>query len=151
VTEAGGIQKVVFRIPPTAHLAPLLLAVAAIPFAFAAPLLWLIYVVPIAVIVWIFRNRTVATSAGLTARSTFASTSLAWDDVKSLKLGKRGGVSAVGTEGAETRLPGVRLRHLSLLSRVSGGRIPDPAAEPAEPADSADPVGEPGDGPSPGN
>lgn len=142
----------VFRIPPTAHLAPLLLAVAAIPFAFAAPLLWLIYVVPIALIVWIFRNRTVASTAGLSARSTFASTALAWDDIKSLKLSQRGGVSAVGSDGAETRLPGVRLRHLSLLSRVSGGRIPDPAAEPAKPAeDTTEPAEKPGDAPSPGN
>lgn len=119
----------VFRIPPTAHLAPLLLAVAAIPFAFAAPFLWLIYVVPIALIVWIFRNRTVATSAGLSTRSTFSHSSLAWDDVKSLKLSPRGGVSAVVEDGAETRLPGVRLRHLPVLSVVSGGRIPDPTAD----------------------
>jgi Bacterial PH domain len=125
------VNKVVFRIPPTAHLAPLLLAVAATPFAFAAPGLYAIYLAPIAIVVWVVRNRTVADGTGLIARSTFEQRSLAWDEIASLKL-DRGRVSAVDTDGTVTRLPGVRLRHLSLLSQVSGGRIPDPAAAPAD-------------------
>jgi hypothetical protein len=120
------VSKVVFRIPPTAVLAPLLLAVAATPFAFAAPGLYAIYLVPIAIVVWVLRNRTTADAAGLTARTLADSRSLQWEQVASLKL-DRGRVSAVGTDGTETRLPGVRLRHLSLLSRVSNGRVPDPA------------------------
>jgi hypothetical protein len=120
------VSKVVFRIPPTAILAPLLIAVAATPFAFAAPGLYAIYLVPIAIVVWVLRNRTTADAAGLTARTLLESRSLQWDQLASLKL-DRGRVSAVGTDGTVTRLPGVRLRHLSLLSRVSNGRVPDPA------------------------
>jgi hypothetical protein len=127
VSEA--VSKVVFRTPPTAHLGALLLAVAATPFAFAAPGLWLIYLVPIVLIVWVQRNRTTVDTAGLTARTVFASKSVPWEKVASLKLAGRGRISAVDTDSTEIRLPGVRLRHLSLLSRVSGGRVPDPAAE----------------------
>lgn len=120
------VSKVVFRTPPTAILAPLLLAVAATPFAFAAPGLYAIYLVPIAIVVWVLRNRTTADATGLTARTVLSSRSLQWDQLASLKL-DRGRVSAVGTDETVTRLPGVRLRHLSLLSRVSNGRVPDPA------------------------
>lgn len=120
-----------FRLPPTANLAPLLLIVAATPFAFAAPYLWLVYIVPIAVIVWILRNRTTADAEGLYARSTFSYKTLTWDQLASLKVEKRGKVSAVGTDSVVTPLPGVRLRHLALLSRLSDGRVPDltPPAE----------------------
>jgi Bacterial PH domain len=124
---AANVSKVVFRVPPTANLAALLLAVTATPFAFAAPGLWLTYLVPIAIVVWVLRNRTTADANGLATRSTFGSRSLKWDDVVSLKL-DRGRVSAVDVEGNAVNLPGVRVRHLSLLSRVSGGRVPDPAA-----------------------
>ncbi|RSM85529.1 PH domain-containing protein [Kibdelosporangium aridum] len=123
------VSKVVFRTPPTAHLGALLLAVAATPFAFAAPGLFGIYAIPIAMIVWVVRHRTTADTDGLTARDMFTSKTMKWDDLASLKI-DRGRVSAVGTDGTVTRLPGVRLRHVSLLSRVSGGRIPDPAADP---------------------
>ncbi|MBP2323637.1 hypothetical protein JOF56_004022 [Kibdelosporangium banguiense] len=120
------VSKVVFRTPPTALLAPLLLAVAATPFAFAAPGLYAIYLVPIVIVVWVVRHRTTADATGLTARTWFTSRSLQWDQLASLKL-DHGRVSAVGTDETVTRLPGVRLRHLSLLSSVSNGRIPDPA------------------------
>jgi hypothetical protein len=126
VTETAGVKQVVFRIPQTANLAALLFAVAAIPFAFAAPLLWLVYLLPIAVIVWVVRNRTVADADGLVTRTTFSRRSLPWDQLASLKLGPRGSVSAVGTDDTVTKLPGVKVRHLSLLSAVSGGRVPDP-------------------------
>jgi hypothetical protein len=131
------VSKVVFRIPPTAILAPLLLAVAATPFAFAAPGLYAIYLVPIAIVVWVLRNRTTADATGLTARTLFSSRSLQWDQLASLKL-DRGRVSAVGADETVTRLPGVRLRHLSLLSVVSNGRVPDPAVTDTADVDSAD-------------
>jgi hypothetical protein len=128
------VSKVVFRTPPTANLAPLLLAVAATPFAFAAPMLWLVYLVPVVAIVWIVRNRTTASPQSLIARSTFGTRTLTWDEIASLKL-NRNQVAAVESNGTVTKLPGVRIRHLSLLSRVSGGRLPDPAAATEAPAE----------------
>jgi PH (Pleckstrin Homology) domain-containing protein len=121
------VSKVVFRTPPTANLAALLLAITGTPFAFAAPYLWFVYIVPIGMVVWVVRNRTIADTTGLIARSTFSRRALEWDSVASLKLGRRGRVSAVGTDSVVTALPAVRIRHISLLSRVSGGRVPDPA------------------------
>ncbi|CAM3652709.1 PH domain-containing protein [Kibdelosporangium persicum] len=136
------VSKVVFRTPPTAHLGALLLAVAATPFAFAEPGFFVIYLLPILMIIWVGRHRTTADTDGVTARDMFTSRTMAWDDLASLKI-DRGHVSAVGTDGTVTRLPGVRLRHVSLLSQVSGGRIPDPAAtadeeSPATPDTSAE-------------
>ena len=124
---AEKLSKVVFRLPPTANLAPLLLLVTATPFAFAAPYLWLVYIVPVALIVWIMRNRTTADPEGLYARYTFSHRTLTWDQLTSLKLERRGKVSAVTGDSTVTPLPGVRLRHMSLLSQLSGGRIPDPS------------------------
>ena len=92
---AEKLSKVVFRLPPTANLAPLLLLVAATPFAFAAPYLWLVYIVPVALIVWIMRNRTTADPDGLYARYTFTHRALKWDQLTSLKVERRGRVSAV--------------------------------------------------------
>nr|CTQ92235.1 Low molecular weight protein antigen 6 [Kibdelosporangium sp. MJ126-NF4] len=126
------VSKVVFRTPPTAHLGALLLAVAATPVAFSAPGLYAIYLIPIAIVLWLVRIRTTADTDGLTVRDIFTSRTMKWDQLASLKL-NRGRVSAVDSDGAVTRLPAVRLRHVSLLSQVSGGRIPDPAATPEAP------------------
>nr|WP_225953979.1 PH domain-containing protein [Kibdelosporangium phytohabitans] len=90
-------------------------------------------------VLWVVRHRTTADTDGVTARDMFTSRSLKWDELASLKL-DGGKVSAVGTDGTATRLPGVRLRHLSLLSKVSNGRIPDPAATPEAHGDEESPA-----------
>jgi PH (Pleckstrin Homology) domain-containing protein len=132
--------RLVFRIPATAVLGALLFAITATPFAFAAPWLFVIYLVPIATIAWVLRLRTVADSEKLVARTLFARHELPWSDVRALRVSERSWVRAVVEDGKELPLPTVRTRHLPALALISGGRLDDPT-ETSESAESAEDPG----------
>ncbi|GAA4553879.1 PH domain-containing protein [Pseudonocardia xishanensis] len=121
--------RLVFRASPLALAAVAFLLVAAIPFAFGAPWLWLIYVVPLALGYGIVRMRTVVDAESVTARRLFGSRRVPWSEISSLRLGPRTRVGAVLKDGSELPLPTVHVRDLSALAAVSGGRLPDPAGE----------------------
>ena len=125
-------SRLLFRVPPTAVLGALLLAIAAVPFAFGAPGLYVIFLVPIALIVWILRYRTTADAQGLTVRRALTKRALPWSSLKGLRLTKRAGVRAVLTDDTEVALPAVRTRHLPALALISGGRLDDPLAPASE-------------------
>jgi hypothetical protein len=135
VTTPQVPARLVFRIPATAVLGALLLALAATPFAFAAPGLYAVYVVPLAMIVWVLRLRTVADADGLVARTLFGRHELAWSDIRALRLSERSWVRAVLDGGREQTLPTVRTRHLPALSLISGGRLADPTEAVPPPRD----------------
>lgn len=120
-----------FRIPSTAVLGALLAALAATPFAFAAPWLFLVYLVPLAAIVWVLRLRTTADGDKLVARTLFTRHELLWTDIRSLRVSERSWVRAVDADGKELPLPTVRTRHLPALALISGGRLDDPTEAPA--------------------
>lgn len=126
-------SRLVFRMSPIALLFVLFLVVCMTPVA-AGPYraLLVLYVIPVALLIWIVRTRTVADPAGLTARTVLHSRRIAWDELRGLKLVKRTRTLAVLTDDTEVRLPEVRVRHLALLSDISGGRVPDPSAVAAE-------------------
>ncbi|WP_232376274.1 PH domain-containing protein [Amycolatopsis aidingensis] len=119
-------RQAILRIPGIATLAVAVLTVCVTPAAFAVPGLQALYLVPIALFVWILRTRTVADARGLTVRTVFGQRELPWSELKGLSLSKRGKVSAVTTAGEEVALPTVRTRHLPVLSLVSEGRVGDP-------------------------
>ena len=123
-------QRLIFRTPPTAVLAALLLAVAATPFAFGAPGLYAIYLVPIGLVAWVLRTRTTADADGLVVRRVFSRRVLPWTSLKGLRLTTRSGVRAVLVDDTEVALPAVRIRHLPALALISGGRLDDPMPEP---------------------
>jgi hypothetical protein len=112
-------------------LGALLFAMGAIPFAFAAPWLFLVFLVPIAAIVLVLRLRTTADADGLVARTAFGRHELAWNDIRALRVSERSWVRAVLDSGREQVLPSVRTRHLPALSLISGGRLDDPSEAPA--------------------
>lgn len=124
-------SRLVFRIPSTAVLGALLFAITATPFAWAAPGLYVIYVVPVLAIGWILRVRTTADGERLVARTLFGRRVLPWSDVRALKVSERSWVRAVDEAGKELPLPNVRTRHLPALSLISGGRLDDPTEAPA--------------------
>lgn len=143
VAASSDVPKAVFRIPTPALLAAGLAAIAATPFAFAAPGLQAVYLLPAGFAVWVVRNRTTVDGERLVARSTFGTRVIAWDEVKAIKLAPKGWLSAVLRDDSLVRLPAVRAGHLPTLSLVSGGRVADPNAEPADPdAEQADPDAE---------
>jgi hypothetical protein len=125
-------SRLVFRTPATAVLGALLFAVGAIPFAFAAPWLFVVYVLPIAAIVLVLRLRTTADAAGLVARTAFGRHELAWTDIRALRVSERSWVRAVLDDDREQVLPTVRARHLPALALISGGRLADTSPPPRD-------------------
>ena len=115
--------RAVFRVPSLAILGAVLLAVCATPVAFGAPFFWLIYLVPVAVVVWVLRVRTVADAEALTIRRLVGTRRVPWSEISSLRLRDKGGVRAVLTDGAELPLPSVRIRDLAQLAAASGGHL----------------------------
>ncbi|HEY3262218.1 MAG TPA: PH domain-containing protein [Pseudonocardiaceae bacterium] len=115
--------RAVFRIPPTALVAVLLLALCVTPFAFAAPGLQAVYAVPAGIAAWLLRERTTADADGLVARYLLSSRSLPWSSLNGLMIGRSGAVRAVTSDGELVRLPGVRVTDLTRLSQVSGGAL----------------------------
>lgn len=119
----------VFRAPPMLVLVALAVAVSATPVAFGAPYLWLVYLIPLGMIAWTLRVRTVVDPEALTVRTLLTRRRVPWSQVSSLKLGHRSSVTAVLNDGAELPLPSVHVRDLPQLAAASGGRLPDPAGE----------------------
>jgi hypothetical protein len=127
----AALPQAVFRISPLVVLVALVFAVCATPVAFAAPYLWLIYLVPIGIVVWTMRVRTVADPETVTVRRIVGGRRVPWNEVSSVHLGRsrdpgRARVSAVLSDGSELALPAVHVRDLPRLAAVSGGRLPDP-------------------------
>lgn len=115
-------------------VAPVALALFAIPFAFGAPFFWLVYLVPLGLLWWIVRTRTAVDAQAVTVRRMFGSRRVPWSSISSLRLlpgtRSRGArVRVVLTSGGELPLPAVHIRDLSMLAAASGGRLPDPAGE----------------------
>ena len=133
-TPADPPPRAVFRPSALQVLGALAVAFCATPFAFGAPLFWLVYLIPIGIVWWTLRVRTVADPEALTVRRLLGGRRVPWSEISSLRLvrGSRhtsSRVSAVLTDGAELPLPAVTVRDLPQLAAVSGGRLPDPAGE----------------------
>jgi hypothetical protein len=123
----------VFRISPLVVLVALTFAVCATPVAWAAPYLWLIYLIPVGIVGWTLRVRTVADPETVTVRRLLGGRTVPWSEIAKVHVGRARNpasarVSAVLTDGSELALPAVHVRDLPRLAAVSGGRLPDPAA-----------------------
>jgi hypothetical protein len=124
--------RAIFRVSPLVVLVALTFAVCATPVAFAAPYLWLIYLIPVGIIVWTLRVRTVADAETVVVRRMVGGRTVPWSEIAKVHLGRARNpasarVSAVLSDGSELALPAVHVRDLPRLAAVSGGRLPDPA------------------------
>jgi PH (Pleckstrin Homology) domain-containing protein len=137
------IERVVFRIPAVGILAALLLGACATPVAVTLAYGWLVYLIPLAIIVFVMRTRTVVDGNGMVARTLFGRTVVAWDALRSLRVREKSWVRAVLDDGREVTLPAVRTGSIPLLAQVSGGVVPDPSAPVDEPVE--EPAEEPAD------
>jgi Bacterial PH domain len=117
----------VFRVSPLVILVALTFAVCATPFAGGAPFLWLVYLVPVGIIVWTVRVRTTVDPETVAVRRVIGGQRVPWTQISSLRLRNRARVSAVLSDGGELPLPAVHVRDLPQLAAASGGRLPDPA------------------------
>jgi hypothetical protein len=121
--------RAVFRVSPLVVFFALALAVCATPVAFGAPYLWLVYLVPVAIVIWTLRTRTVVDADGLRVRRLAGVRRVPWEAVSGLRIDRRRGVHAVLADGGEVALPAVHARDLHRLAVASGGRLPDPAVD----------------------
>lgn len=116
-------DRAVFRPPRLSVLGAVLLAVCATPVAFGAPYFWLVYLVPLGVIAWVLRVRTVVDADALTVRRVVGTRRVPWSEISSLRLHNKARVRAVLTDGAELPLPSVHILDLPRLAAVSGGHL----------------------------
>jgi PH (Pleckstrin Homology) domain-containing protein len=122
------VSSRVFRLPRSAYLAVLFLALCATPLV-QHPLASFVYVIPVAAAVFIARTATIVDDHGITVRALAGHRTLPWTDLRGLSVTGRS-VYAV-TDAAAVRLPCVRLADLAALSAASGGRLPQlPEATP---------------------
>lgn len=130
--ESAPAPRAVFRMPRTAVVVVVFAMFCATPFAWSGALHATVYLIPVAVLVWIFRTRTVAGADGITVRTVFGRRDLDWSELKGFAISERAKVSAVLTDESKVPLPTVRTRHLPVLAAVSGGRVTDPTAQQQE-------------------
>ncbi|WP_330229265.1 PH domain-containing protein [Nocardia sp. NBC_00508] len=123
------------RIPRLAFLGVFILLMCVFfPFVGWPAGLWWLLLIPVVVLAWVLRTQTTVSDAGLDLRTLFGSRHLDWGQVKGVRIPKRGYVRADLTDGSEAKLPAVSYDRLRDLAVASNGRIPDPFAEPEEPA-----------------
>ncbi|HYT09728.1 MAG TPA: PH domain-containing protein [Mycobacteriales bacterium] len=122
-----GARGLEIRLPRTALLAVLVLAVCVLPLATASRWLAVLLLVPVAAAAWVVRTGVDVDADGLTVRALLGSRRLRWDEVAGLRVGRRRELTAVLRDAGTVRLPVVRARHLDLLAAASGGRLPEPS------------------------
>jgi hypothetical protein len=120
---------VVINISPMAHFAvgffALGLLVPVLTWPPTAPLL----IIPVVLSALIVRLRTQADQNGVTARTLLGSQTLSWAEIEGLRFHKGSWARARLKGGRELRLPAVTFATLPLLTRASGGRVPNPYAD----------------------
>lgn len=139
--SADAPSSLTFRITRVSLLGVLAVAICASPLALSTPWLAWLFLIPVGLAVWVLRTRTVVDGERVVAQRALRRTRFGWDEISSFRLDEKRWVRAVLTTGREVPLPAVRVRDLTHLARLSGGRLPDPST-PA-PADGDDPEAEP--------
>ena len=119
----------------------LLICVSFPALSWPAVLGWL-FLLPIAVVVWVLRTQTTVSAEGLALQTVFGHRILRWSDIKGVRIPKRGWVRADLVNGGEVALPAVGFDRLQELAAASGGHIPDPFGPGTEENDSPDDVDE---------
>jgi hypothetical protein len=114
----------------TALLPVAVLAVCAVPLAFAAPWTPVFLLIPLAAAAWVFRVGLDVGEDGLTVRSLVGQRRVPWTELAGIRVAPRGDLWLVTTAATEVRLPVMRARDLPRLAAVSRGRIevPQPPA-----------------------
>lgn len=119
-------DRVVINISPMAHFAVGFFALSLLVFLVISPWAALLLVIPLAISIYIIRNRTVADHDSVTARTLLGSTTMRWEDIDGLRFVKSSWARAHLKNGGDVPLPAVTFSTLPLLTEASGGRVPNP-------------------------
>ncbi|MCW2604625.1 MAG: hypothetical protein JWN61_2760 [Pseudonocardiales bacterium] len=117
------------RVPRTAYLAAGALAVCVTPMV-QAPWLAVVYVLPIAAILYVARSGTAVDDQGITARAMVGSVRIPWADVVGLRVSDRGQVYALLPGDRQVRLPGARPKDVAVITAISSAAGSGPASAP---------------------
>jgi len=115
------------RMSRTALLPVAVLAVCAIPLAFASPWTLVVLLIPAAVAAWVLRVGVDIGDDGITVRSLAGQRRVPWSELAGIRVAGDHRLWLVTTRGTEVRVPVMRARDLPRLAELSGGRIPAPA------------------------
>jgi len=115
-------SEVRIKLPGLAYLAVVFLTLCVTPMV-QHPAALLIYLIPLAALLYVIRTATIADTEGVTARAVFGSRRVKWDEIRGFSTDDRGRVYLAGTDGTVLRLPCTRARHLGMIAVVSGGRL----------------------------
>jgi hypothetical protein len=123
----------VFRLPRLTYLVVLFLLFGCAPIAFTIRGVeaeeavvgpqTAVLLIPLLAAVFVARWATIVDADGVTIRAAFGRRVLPWDTIRGLSVDGRS-VYAVTDVGA-WRLPCVHVANLGVLSRASGGRLPE--------------------------
>ena len=114
------------RMNRTALLPVGLLALGTVPLAFAAPWTPVLFLVPLAVALWVLRVGVDIADDGLTVRSLAGERRVPWNELAGIRVAPGGDLWLVTTAGTEVKMPVMRARDLPRLAALSGGRIDVP-------------------------
>jgi hypothetical protein len=114
------------RMSRTTLLPVVVLAVCAVPLAFAAPWTPVLLLIPLAVAAWVLRVGVDVGEDGLTVRSLIGRRHVGWTELAGIRVAPRGDLWLVTTAATEVRLPVMRSRDLPRLAALSRGRIEVP-------------------------
>ncbi|HEX3814578.1 MAG TPA: PH domain-containing protein [Mycobacteriales bacterium] len=130
---APTVNAVKLRPSRAALLVVVFLLFCVTPLAFVRAPLLILYLIPLGMLLWIFRSGTDIDPDGVTVRAVAGRKRLAWSDIQGLSPDSRGELRAVLRDGRLMRLPQARLRHLEVIAAASDGHIS--VAAPPSPTD----------------
>ncbi|HJP78593.1 MAG TPA: PH domain-containing protein [Pseudonocardiaceae bacterium] len=120
-------RRLVFRIPGVALVGVLFAFLSFSVVALAGPpVLLSVYLIPIALGVWVVRTRTIVEAEAIRVRGLVGTRRIDWSELAGLQVREKKWVRAVLQDGNRVMLPCVKPRHLPVLALLSGGRLPDP-------------------------
>jgi hypothetical protein len=141
-TAANPVVRAVFRLPRSAYL-PVLFLGFGVTVLVSSWAWTLVYLLPLLAALFVARRATLVDTREITVRAMFGRERIPWSRVRGLLISERGHVSVALDDQSAVLLPFVRVRHLPVLSQVSGNMvpaIPARASKPAEAEPAADPA-----------
>ncbi|MFT4200869.1 PH domain-containing protein [Gordonia sp. (in: high G+C Gram-positive bacteria)] len=127
--DTAADEPLVIRLSRVAYLSLIAVLIIVVMFAGAAfTYFWWMLILPVLVVLWIRRLKTVVDDEGLTAVRTLRTDRVSWDDLAGLQFPKWSATRAVKTDGDRVPLPAVGFQDVPAIAERSGGRLPDPFA-----------------------
>ena len=115
------------RMSRTALLPVAVLAVCAVPLAFARPWTIVVLLLPLVVAAWVLRVGVDIGDDGVTVRTLAGQRRVPWDELVGIRVSPDHRLWLVTTRRTEVLLPVLRARDLPRIAALSDGRIEVPA------------------------